>query len=103
MYLYQYFNFKSFDVPVGIVPLFCDDVFKQIEAKKAEGDKTEFEVSIIPSQLLTSFCLKKKRPLFQRNFNLIKGIDDQSADLDLVLICSVFLVIDYIQHVGNLQ
>ena len=24
--------------------MFCDDVFKQIEAKKAEGDKTEFEV-----------------------------------------------------------
>lgn len=30
--------------------MFCDDVFQQIEAKKAEGDKTEFEVSIIPSQ-----------------------------------------------------
>lgn len=71
------------------MPLFCDDVFKQIEAKKAEGDKTEFEVSIIPSQPLTSFCLKKKAH-FQRNFNLIKGIDDQSADLDLVLIRSVF-------------
>lgn len=66
MYLYQYFDFKSFDVPVGIVPLFCDDVFKQIEAKKAEGDKTEFEVSIIPSQPLTSFCLKEDFILLEK-------------------------------------
>lgn len=57
------------------MPLFCDDVFKQIEAKKAEGDKTEFEVSIIPSQPLTSFCLKEDF-IFGRNFNLIKGMDE---------------------------
>ena len=28
----------------GVVPLFCENVFKGIDAKKAEGDTTEFEV-----------------------------------------------------------
>lgn len=38
--------------------MFCDDVFKQIEAKKAEGDKTEFEVYLIP---LLSFVWKREQ------------------------------------------
>ena len=40
---------SSFHLYTGIVPMFCDDVFKQIEAKKAEGDKTEFEVHPPPN------------------------------------------------------
>nr|XP_022323498.1 kinesin-like protein KIF28P isoform X1 [Crassostrea virginica] len=35
----------GYGINKGIVPMFCDDVFKQIEAKKAEGDKTEFEIT----------------------------------------------------------
>lgn len=41
MLIFTYITTFSY---AGIVPMFCDDVFKQIEAKKAEGDKTEFEV-----------------------------------------------------------
>ncbi|XP_062578631.1 kinesin-like protein KIF28P isoform X1 [Saccostrea cucullata] len=35
----------GYGINKGIVPMFCDDVFKQVEAKKAEGDKTEFEIT----------------------------------------------------------
>lgn len=35
----------GYGINKGIVPMFCDDVFQQIEAKKAEGDKTEFEIT----------------------------------------------------------
>lgn len=34
-------------VPItGIVPLYCENIFKQIEEKKKAGDKTEFEVGV---------------------------------------------------------
>lgn len=31
-------------IPQGVVPLFCENMFKGIDAKKAAADKTEYEV-----------------------------------------------------------
>lgn len=35
----------GYGVNKGIVPLYCENIFKQIEEKKKAGDKTEFEVT----------------------------------------------------------
>lgn len=35
----------GYGVNKGIVPLFCDNIFQQINEKKTAGDKTEFEVT----------------------------------------------------------
>ena len=34
----------GYGVNKGVVPQFCEQIFKGIDAKKAEGDKSEYEV-----------------------------------------------------------
>ena len=34
----------SFDVTVGIVPIFCETLFSEVEAKRKDGSETEYQV-----------------------------------------------------------
>ena len=51
----------------GIVPLFCDAIFKGIEAKLEAGEKTEFEVTFsmleIYNENVRDLLTKSKKPL----------------------------------------